>query len=73
MTGDNFAQMFAEMDDEYFKARAADVKDISERVVGILSNKRAGSSIGREPVIVIAKDLAPSETYRWTNPGCWAL
>ena len=56
--------MFAEMDDEYFKARAADVKDISERVVGILSNKRAGSSIGREPVIVIAKDLAPSETVQ---------
>ena len=64
VTGDNFAQMFAEMDDEYFKARAADVKDISERVVGILSNKRAGSSIGREPVIVIAKDLAPSETVQ---------
>ena len=64
VTGDNFAQMFAEMDDEYFKARAADVKDIYERVVGILSNKRAGSSIGREPVIVIAKDLAPSETVQ---------
>lgn len=63
-TGDNFSRMFAEMDDEYFKARSADIKDISERVVGILADRRSSGSIGEEPVIVMAKDLAPSETVQ---------
>ncbi len=63
-TGDNFAKMFSEMDDDYFKARSADVKDISERVVSILANREEGGQIGSEPVIVIAKDLAPSETVQ---------
>ena len=63
-TGDNFAKMFAEMEDDYFKARAADVKDISERMVNILSGNESGGEIGDEPVIVVAEDLAPSETVQ---------
>ncbi|MCI5870182.1 MAG: phosphoenolpyruvate--protein phosphotransferase [Dorea sp.] len=63
-TGDNFSKMFAEMDDDYFKARAADVKDISERLVNILSGRENGSEIGEEPVIIVADDLAPSETVQ---------
>ena len=63
-SGDNFAKMFAEMEDDYFKARAADVKDISERMVNILSGNESGGAIGDEPVIVVAEDLAPSETVQ---------
>ena len=63
-TGDNFAKMFAEMEDDYFKARAADVKDISERMVNILSGNESGGALGYEPVIVVAEDLAPSETVQ---------
>ena len=63
-TGDNFAKMFAEMDDEYFKARSADVKDISERVIGVLLGRNTDGSLGDEPVIVVAEDLAPSETVQ---------
>lgn len=63
-TGDNFAMMFAQMEDEYFKARAADVKDISERVISALQGTNSGGSLGEEPVIVVAEDLAPSETVQ---------
>ena len=63
-TGDNFAAMFAEMDDDYFKARAVDVKDISERLVNVLSGRNDGGDLGAEPVIVVADDLAPSETVQ---------
>ena len=63
-TGDNFAKMFAEMEDDYFKERAADVKDISERMVNILSGNESGGALGDEPVIVVAEDLAPSETVQ---------
>ena len=63
-TGDNFAKMFAEMEDDYFKARAADVKDISERMVNFLSGNESGGALGDEPVIVVAEDLAPSETVQ---------
>ncbi|MEO2238873.1 phosphoenolpyruvate--protein phosphotransferase [Dorea sp. YH-dor226] len=63
-TGDNFAKMFADMDDDYFRARAADVKDISERLVNILSGRENGGDIGEEPVIIVADDLAPSETVQ---------
>ncbi len=63
-TGDNFSKMFSEMDDEYFKARAADVKDISERIVNILSGVENNKNLGDEPVIVVADDLAPSETVQ---------
>lgn len=63
-TGDNFAAMFAEMDDDYMKARAADVKDISERVIRILSGEDANVNELDEPVIIAADDLAPSETVQ---------
>ncbi len=62
-TGDNFSKMFAEMDDEYFKARAADVKDISERLIYILTGETSGKDL-TEPVILVADDLAPSETVQ---------
>ncbi len=60
--GDNFAEMFAAMDDDYMKARAADVKDISDRVVAILQGKQDIGVLSDEPVIIVADDLAPSET-----------
>lgn len=63
-TGDNFAQMFASMDDDYMKARAADVKDISERLISALQGKAGASLDADEPVIVVAEDLAPSETVQ---------
>lgn len=63
-TGDNFSAMFAQMDDEYFKARAMDVKDISERVIAILTGNTSDPNILSEPAIIVAKDLAPSETVQ---------
>ena len=63
-TGDNFSNMFAAMDDDYMKARAADVKDISNRVVKILQGKKDSVLDGDEPVILLADDLAPSETVQ---------
>ena len=63
-TGDNFSKMFASMDDEYMQARSADVKDISNRVIGILQGKTIGGISGSEPVILLAEDLAPSETVQ---------
>lgn len=63
-TGDNFSQMFAAMDDEYMRGRAADVKDISERLLNILSGKSKTEMDTEEPVIIVADDLAPSETVQ---------
>lgn len=63
-TGDNFAQMFSSMEDDYMKERAADVKDISERLINILSEKEGGAEDRDEPVIIVADDLAPSETVQ---------
>lgn len=63
-TGDNFSKMFASMDDEYMQARSTDVKDISNRVIGILQGKTLGGISGSEPVILLAEDLAPSETVQ---------
>ena len=63
-TGDNFAQMFASMDDEYMQGRAADVRDISERMIGILNGDAADGIAADEPVIIVADDLAPSETVQ---------
>ncbi len=63
-TGDNFSQMFAAMDDAYMKERAADVRDISNRVIRILQGKETGGISGDEPVILLAEDLAPSETVQ---------
>ena len=63
-TGENFAETFASMDDEYMKARAADVKDISTRVVNILTGVGTGVDEGDDPFIIVAEDLAPSETVQ---------
>ena len=63
-TGDNFAGMFAAMDDDYMRGRAADVKDISERVIGILNGASEAAVAADEPVIIVADDLAPSETVQ---------
>ncbi|MGI6031182.1 MAG: phosphoenolpyruvate--protein phosphotransferase [Eubacteriales bacterium] len=63
-TGDNFARMFSEMEDEYMKGRAADVKDVSERVVKVLLGGGDSLIASEEPVIVAADDLAPSETVQ---------
>lgn len=64
VTGDNFSQMFAAMDDDYMRGRAADVKDISERLITVLSGGASGGIQSEEPVIVLADDLAPSETVQ---------
>lgn len=64
VTGDNFSQMFASMEDEYMRARAADVKDISERVIAILSGNESSGLVTDKPVILAADDLAPSETVQ---------
>ena len=63
-TADNFAQMFASMDDAYMQGRAADVKDVSERVLDILCGVSNGTREMTEPCIVAADDLAPSETVQ---------
>ena len=64
VTGDNFAQMFRAMDDDYMRERAADVKDISERVLSVLNGGQEGKVVTDEPVIIVADDLAPSETVQ---------
>ena len=76
VTGDNFAKMFAAMDDDYMRERAADVKDISERLLKVLSENASADGAGddsgiaggerdaKEPVIIVADDLAPSETVQ---------
>lgn len=64
MTGDNFSEMFAAMDDDYIKARAADIKDISNRLIRILEGRKETGPYFEEPVIIIADDLSPSETVQ---------
>ena len=63
-TGENFSATFAAVDDAYMQARAADVKDISERVVNILSGRTRANLLGDDPVILVADDLNPSETVQ---------
>lgn len=63
-TGDNFSQMFASMDDDYMKARSADIKDISQRLVQNLYGGGADGMEYSEPVIIVADDLSPSETVQ---------
>ncbi len=62
MTGENFAEMFASMDDSYMQARAADVKDISNRIIACLQKKQSNETASNDEVILCADDLAPSET-----------
>ena len=64
VTGDNFSHMFASMDDDYMKARAADIKDISERLVRNLSGQGDADLSSIEPSIIVADDLSPSETVQ---------
>ena len=64
VTGDNFYRLFADMDDEYFRARAADVKDITDRLIKILSGNAVESGFLTRPVILMAEDLAPRETVQ---------
>ena len=63
-TGDNFAKMFSEMEEEYFRGRAADIKDITERIINALCGGSLGGIKSDDPVIVVADDLAPSETVQ---------
>jgi len=63
-TADNFSQMFASMEDDYMRGRAADVKDISERLLSILQGEETMKVAAKEPVIIVADDLAPSETVQ---------
>ena len=63
-TGDNFAEMFDSMDDDYMKARSADIKDISERLVRNLSGQDDADLSSIEPSIIVADDLSPSETVQ---------
>lgn len=63
-TRDNFSQMFADMDDAYMKERAADVKDISNRVIKVLTGHVEEGAVMPEPMIIVADDLAPSETVQ---------
>lgn len=64
VTGDNFAKMFSDMDDEYMQARSADVKDISERLVRNLGKEEQTDGDNMEPSIIVADDLTPSETVQ---------
>lgn len=64
VTGDNFAKMFSDMDDEYMQARSADVKDISERLVRNLGKEEQTDWDNMEPSIIVADDLTPSETVQ---------
>ena len=64
VTGDNFAEMFAAMDDDYMKARSADIKDISERLVRNLSGQEDTDLSSIEPSVIVADDLSPSETVQ---------
>ena len=64
VTSDHFSSMFAEMDDDYMKERAADIRDISERVIANLSGENKSKVVTDEPVIILADDLAPSETFQ---------
>lgn len=64
VTGDNFSQMFASMDDDYMKARAADIKDISERLVRNLSGQEDADLSNIDPSVIVADDLSPSETVQ---------
>ena len=63
-TGQSFAEMFASMDDEYMKARSADISDVSKRLVNILAGVDEGGIHSESPVIVLADDLSPSETIQ---------
>ncbi len=64
VTGDNFAEMLGSMEDEYFQARCSDIRDVTERVLSILGGGAPDSDIGGSEAIIVAEDLAPSETVQ---------
>lgn len=72
-TGEHFSEMFANMDDEYMKARAVDIKDVSERLVKNLSGQKSWERTLMEPVILVAEDLTPSETVQMEKDKILAL
>lgn len=73
LTGDNFAGVFASMDDEYMKARSADVLDISKRLIRILAGVGEEGIVSEEPVILLADDLSPSETVQMDKSKTLAI
>ena len=73
ITCEQFAAMFLSMDDDYMRGRAADIKDISERVISILNGTQATPEAMPEPVIILAEDLAPSETVQFDKDKLLAL
>jgi phosphotransferase system enzyme I (PtsI) len=72
-TSDNFAEMFAAMDDAYMQGRAADVRDISERLISILAGTQSSLGTFDEPVVIVAEDLAPSETVQFEKDKLLAI
>jgi len=72
-TSDNFAQIFSSMDDEYMNSRAEDVRDISNRIIKILTNSESASLLLHEPSILAAEDLTPSETIQLDKSKILAL
>ncbi|MDE6915354.1 MAG: phosphoenolpyruvate--protein phosphotransferase [Lachnospiraceae bacterium] len=73
VTGDNFSEMFSGMEDDYMKARAADVKDISNRLIQCLGGQEGKSLTLREPSIIVADDLSPSETVQMDKTKILAI
>lgn len=73
VTAEQFAAMFIAMNDEYMSGRAVDVKDVSERVVSILNGTQVSAEAMPEPVIIIAEDLAPSETVQFEKDKMLAI
>ena len=72
-TSDNFAEMFAAMDDAYMQGRAADVRDISERLISILAGTQSSLGTFDEPGVIVAEDLAPSETVQFEKDKLLAI
>lgn len=73
VTADNFAMMFSSMDDEYMKERAADVKDVSNRVLRCFQQTADGTVLSGDGLIICADDLAPVKPCSWTSRRCWRL
>ncbi|MDE6985333.1 MAG: phosphoenolpyruvate--protein phosphotransferase, partial [Lachnospiraceae bacterium] len=73
VTGDNFSEMFSGMEDDYMKARAADVKDISNRLIQCLGGQEGKALTLREPSIIVADDLSPSETVQMDKTKILAI
>jgi len=73
VTAEQFAAMFIAMNDEYMSGRAVDIKDVSERVISILNGTQVGAEAMPEPVIILAEDLAPSETVQFEKDKMLAI